>query len=82
MTHTDRRQAARTIYSSATRLALGVGLVLLGGAVAMIGNAAMAGVAVILGALAALAGVVLLISGIHRMADNIDQGMRALVERG
>lgn len=82
MTHTDGRPRARTIYSSATRLALGVGLVLLGGAVAMIGNAAMAGVAVILGGLAALAGVVLLIAGIHRLADNIDQGMRALVERG
>lgn len=81
MTHTDGRPAARTIDSSATRLAAGVALLLLGGGTAMIGNAAMAGVAVILGLVAAVVGAVLLTAGIHRLADNIDQGMRALVER-
>lgn len=81
MTRTDARPAARKISSSASYLAAGVGLLLIGGAVAMIGNAAMAGVAVVLGGLAALGGAVLLVAGIHRLADNIDQGMRALVER-
>jgi hypothetical protein len=81
MTHADERATARKTSRSADRLAAGTALLLVGAAVAMIGNAAMAGVAVILGIVAAAVGATMLVAGIHRLADNIDQGMRALVER-
>lgn len=72
--------AARGVFDSARALALGLGLFLAGGILSLTGLAAQPLFA-ILGLVALVLGAAVLVAGVYQFADNVDRGMKSLIDR-
>jgi O-antigen/teichoic acid export membrane protein len=70
--------AEKVVHSSATSLALGMGLLLGGGVVAFVGQAVHP-LLMILGLVVLIFGAVQFAVGVYQFADNVDRAAKALI---